>query len=144
VSRQFHSDIPLPSILVQQVGIHDKFPSFKFRMERTLGIWTGELQPRKLSPVYTIRITYRPNARMAPKVKVLSPKIAKNAPHVYRQGNLCLYWPKDLSWSEQLLLADTIIPWTAQWLAFYELWEETGEWLGPESPHRSSNIPKAA
>lgn len=28
------------------------------------------------------------------------------------------------------LLADTIIPWTVEWLYFYELWLATGEWLG--------------
>ena len=35
------------------------------------------------------------------------------------------------------LIADTTIPWAAEWLHYYELWHMTGEWLaqgvGPES-----------
>ena len=30
---------------------------------------------------------------------------------------------------------ETIIPWTAEWLVFYELWQLTGEWYGAASPH---------
>lgn len=109
-----------------------------------MGIWRGELQPREMSPVYTVRISYRPGVGMTPKVKVLTPEIAKNAPHTYPGGHLCLYWPKDMNWTERMFLADTIVPWTAEWLAFYELWEETGKWLGPESPHRNPDFREAA
>ena len=28
------------------------------------------------------------------------------------------------------LIANTIIPWTVEWLYYYELWQATGEWLG--------------
>ena len=28
------------------------------------------------------------------------------------------------------LISDTIIPWVADWLLYYELWLATGEWLG--------------
>ena len=28
------------------------------------------------------------------------------------------------------LIANTIIPWTVEWLYYYELWLATGEWLG--------------
>jgi hypothetical protein len=27
-------------------------------------------------------------------------------------------------------IADTIIPWTSEWLFFYELWLASGEWHG--------------
>lgn len=27
-------------------------------------------------------------------------------------------------------IANTIIPWTIEWLYYYELWLATGEWLG--------------
>ena len=29
-----------------------------------------------------------------------------------------------------MLLADTIVPWAAEWLMHYELWLVTGEWTG--------------
>lgn len=144
MSKGVRSQSRRPNILIQQSAMHEKFPGFRFRGQGGLGIWKGELQPRELSPVYTVRIAYRPGVRSWPKVRVLSPTLSKNAPHVYRSGDLCLFWPKDGNWSEEMFLADTIVPWTAEWLMFYELWEETGEWLGPESPHRNPRVPEAA
>ena len=39
---------------------------------------------------------------------------------------------------------ETIVPWTAEWIVFYELWKITGEWLGPEAPHGAGEkIPEA-
>lgn len=32
-------------------------------------------------------------------------------------------------------LHDKIIPWTAEWLVYYELFKLDGKWLGPEAPH---------
>jgi len=32
-----------------------------------------------------------------------------------------------------MLIATTILPWTALWLYYYELWLDTGKWLGPSS-----------
>lgn len=29
-----------------------------------------------------------------------------------------------------MLLADTYVPWTMEWLVDFELWLATGEWLG--------------
>jgi hypothetical protein len=28
-------------------------------------------------------------------------------------------------------IADSIVPWAAEWLLFYEGWHATGEWFGP-------------
>ena len=49
-------------------------------------------------------------------------------PHVYSNGDLRLYLPGQ--WNESMLLADTILPWTSQWLLYYELWLITGHWVG--------------
>lgn len=68
-----------------------------------------------------------------PIVRVLSPALAPDAPHVYRGGELCLYWPKEWRWYGDELIAETIVPWTASWLFYYELWLDTGKWLGPSS-----------
>ena len=51
----------------------------------------------------------------------------------YPDGSLCLYWPHEWWWRSDCIIAETIIPWTASWLYFYELWLDTGEWLGPSS-----------
>lgn len=89
------------------------------------------LRPTPESPTYQIRIDYAPPA--SPKVYVLSPPLARPPKHVYRGGHLCLYYRHE--WSSDMSFADTIIPWTSEWLYFYELWQVCGKWFAPESPH---------
>jgi hypothetical protein len=52
-------------------------------------------------------------------------------------SGLCLFDPAGKEWTPADLIADTTIPWAAEWLHYYELWHVTGEWLasgvGPES-----------
>ncbi|MCC7230887.1 MAG: hypothetical protein IT203_10880 [Fimbriimonadaceae bacterium] len=124
---------PLSSA-IQQSAMKRSFPGFRSTFSGTTGIWKGKLQPQPGSPVYSVVVRYRPGH--PPEVRVKSPQIRRDAPHVYPGGILCLYWPKDRNWDSSKLVAETIVPWTAEWLLYYELWLDTGEWLGPESPHR--------
>jgi hypothetical protein len=117
-----------------QVGaMRELFPQFKYH--RSSNSWVGCLQPSSKSPQYKIRVQFR--VGFSPHVYVLEPAIASDAPHVYRSDNsLCLYYPDDGSWSSEMLIAKTIIPWTSEWLRFYEIWCVTGRWFGAEAPHR--------
>lgn len=95
------------------------------------------MQPQENSPLYVIKVGYRPP--LAPRVKVLTPEILPNAPHRFKDGSLCLYWPQDRNdwiWTPDKRIASTILPWTAEWLAVYEAWLSTGVWVGPEAPHQ--------
>jgi len=55
-------------------------------------------------------------------------------PHKYRvdkdrqEIELCLFYGWDFT--TQMLITDTIIPWTIEWLYYYEIWLSTGEWCG--------------
>jgi hypothetical protein len=110
------------------------FPGFKPRFNRQGSlVWRGKLQPTPESPSYQVRIEDRFGA--PPLVFVLKPGIVRGALHRYSDGSLCLYWPDEFAWSSKASLAETIVPWTALWLFYYELWLVLGEWLGPESPH---------
>ena len=40
---------------------------------------------------------------------------------------LCLFWK---NWDATMPLANTIVPWVADWLYYYEVWLFTGEWEG--------------
>jgi len=81
-----------------------------------------------------VKIKYKPGGE--PKVWVLQPEIIMSSrTHVYKEGNLCLYFPRDEPWMEGDLISKKIIPWTAEWLIYYELFLITGDWLGPEAPH---------
>jgi hypothetical protein len=119
-----------PTPAVQDLRMGQLFPGFRYAW-RTAS-WTGILQPSPTSSKYRVQITYQGRGR--PVVHVLEPQICEDAPHTYPDGSLCLYY-HDGSWTKAKMLGETIIPWTAEWLYFYEYWLATGKWLGPEAPH---------
>jgi len=119
------------SLAIQQACIKAYFPQFSY--SRSNKCWTGTFKPRENSPTYVVRVIYEPNN--IPKVKVLKPELRSDAPHVYKNGLLCLYYPNDASWNRSKLLGKTIFPWIAEYLYFYELWLASGEWLGSEVQH---------
>src|SRR5208337_144391 len=49
---------------------------------------------------------------------------------------LCLYDPRDDDWRSANSIADTIIPWAAEWLFFFEAWLLTGVWSGGDASHQ--------
>ncbi len=110
------------------------FPAFKYRHLRSDGLqWSGPLQPTPESPEYAVRIVNRRG--MSPRVYVDSHQLDHGCRHLYSDGALCLYWPKEWGWAPDARLAGTIVPWAALWLYYYEIWQECGEWMGPSSPH---------
>lgn len=69
------------------------------------------------------------------KVFVVNPEIKyienrKKVPHLYSDGSLCLHYPNYNEWSFRDSWVETLIPWTSLWLFYYEIWKETGQWLG--------------
>jgi len=97
--------------------------------------WIGDL---KQLQIHRIEIRYQ--LGFAPQVRVLSPALIRlpenpegSLPHVYDRSNdpkLCLYDPAADEWDETMHLSQTIVPWSADWLACYELWLMTGRWTG--------------
>lgn len=43
---------------------------------------------------------------------------------------LCLTRPSKYEWNRRIPLAESFIPWAAEWTEFYELWLLTGVWYG--------------
>jgi hypothetical protein len=86
------------------------------------------LQPSPASQTYTVCMRYQDR----PQITVIDPQLtrpdAQDSPHVYPGDELCLYYPGE--WRHDMLLATTILPWTAKWLMHYELWLITGRWTG--------------
>lgn len=120
------------SIGKQILAMKSYFPQLKYRRVKQRPTWIGCLQPANDSQKYQIKIEYR---SYRPKVWILSPSIDPHAPHRYPDKSLCLYYPKDRSWTCDEFIYKTIIPWVSEWLACYELWCITGIWYGPEAPH---------
>lgn len=121
---------------VQLSAIKKAFPNMK-TLNRGWNNFEIEidLQPSLFSEVYRIKIVYKKNTFVKIYVvdKVL--KIAQNRtklPHVYntKEQQLCLYSPSKKEWKSTQYIVKTIIPWTSEWLLFYELWLINGEWYG--------------
>ncbi len=122
-------------IAIEKYLLEKHFSFIKAKLNGQVLECNGRCQPSEHSPVYTYKVTYTPDR--PPKVTVVSPKIAYDENmHMYSDGSLCLYYPKDYSWTSTSHLYDTIIPWTHEWFIFYELYLLTGEWKHPFVDHK--------
>lgn len=92
------------------------------------------LKPTEESRTYIIKLSATIGSRIVrvyPVLPYIGTRVnGKKVPHMFNNGSLCLFYPKDLEWKYTDSWAGTLIPWTALWLYYYEIWFVTGEWLG--------------
>jgi hypothetical protein len=120
--------------VMQKHLVEKHFPAFRCRLNRGLLECTGDIRPTDESESYTVRVSLTEWG--IPAVRVVKPHIEHQPGiHMYRNGTLCLYHPPTQPWSGAYDLHKTIVPWTAEWLVYYELFLSEGKWLGPEVPH---------
>ena len=110
-------------------------------------IWSGQIKPTALSREYKVILFYK--VGKSPKVWVVGENLekldAEDFPHKFyidfknKMVRICLYRYSEFNSTK--VLANTIIPWTVEWLYFYELWLATGEWLGG-GEHPQNGVPK--
>ena len=108
-------------------------------------VWRFPVRPDPLSRTYVARVEYQ--RRQPPHVFIEEPDLillakGRPLPHVYSEVpvRLCLYLPEAYEWSADQRLDQTVIPWTALWLFYFEEWLWSGEWRGGgvhpgERPH---------
>jgi hypothetical protein len=148
------SSTPALSISRQNALIRETLPGF--RMTTNLGFmatWRGTLRP--ILRGYEVRIVYWPRRQQnSVQVYLLSPRLQlarrgarDTISHVYlnrrrpEKSGLCLFDWRDHEWKPSQPLASTIIPWAAEWLAFYELWLMSGVWEGGGHDHGPERDP---
>lgn len=122
-----------PVSLAEQVMVMKRhFPGFSVRWHKNIVRWVGELRPTDISQRYRIKIIHQLYRK--PEVHVLKPLLVTDErgmiPHVYPGRRLCLFHPQKREWGQGMHVATTIVPWTALWLYYYEVWQATGDWLG--------------
>lgn len=125
------------SLAAQREYLARVLPSFRGEIRSSrLRSW-GVVHPRPISHRYRIRIEYQ--MPRDPRVWVEEPPLQKSEgedpPHIYEADRPCLFYPPDRSWTPDLLIAYTIVPWLLEWLVYYEVWLITGEWEGGGVPH---------
>lgn len=95
------------------------------------------LQPTPFSPNYPIEIIGSSYGKYDVWLIGNIQKIDDpNFPHKYevdKKNNrvrLCLYHPSRNEWERDQEVYNTLIPWTCEWLYYYELWLDDGKWRG--------------
>jgi hypothetical protein len=97
--------------------------------------WRYTTSPTLLSRLYSVRIAYRHG--QTPRVYIDAPDLValadgRRLPHVYQQSPpcLCLYLPTAGEWTPSMRIDQTIVPWTALWLFYFEEWLISDQWKG--------------
>lgn len=135
VAEPYHQEISI----FRQLLRFERLPGFQARLRgHSCLLAEGEITPNALAETYRIRVEYRQNLK--PRTWVLTPRLVVRSPwrlipHMFDQERLCLFM--DREWMTDMYVADTILPWAAEWLHYYELWHATGEWHG--GGHEPSN-----
>jgi len=120
--------------VMQKALVEKHFPCFECCFKKRRLTCVGQITPAEGCATYTVQIEYRSGG--IPEVRILDPKVSWDKDiHMYRNGALCLYYPPETPWKHTSNLHETIIPWTAEWLVFYELYLLKGAWLGKSAPH---------
>lgn len=114
------------------------YPGFHCKRAGPFATWRGDVQPTSWCPIYRVQIVYSPSCRGRPgtvRVTIVDPQLPVSDDqlgrvHLYRDRSLCLYNPNRREWNAGMSVAATIVPWTSEWVYFFEVWRYTGEWLG--------------
>ncbi|MEQ8472557.1 MAG: hypothetical protein RIC35_15305 [Marinoscillum sp.] len=124
------SDIP---IHFQLAALKAKMPGCDLYLNKNYLRARGKVQPtpRSIWYSYEIKYRFRENITIFIKEPLIKTELnGKKAEHLYKDGSLCLFFPKAKEFDSKKLIVDYIVPWIALWLFFYEIWLVTGYWKG--------------
>lgn len=95
--------------------------------------WTKKL--KKPDRAFKIKITYGGGSRH-PKAYVLDPVIKPDeSEHMFGDGSVCAYPPWQGIWDWQTNTVADFTDHIAVWLVKWNVWQQTGVWLGDEMQH---------
>ena len=95
----------------QAALVQKYFPIFECGLSRRCIECDGVIAPSEGCASYRIEISYPRGG--VPRVKIKDPQIIPSAAiHMYNDGTLCLYEPRETPWRPSNNLHETIIPWT--------------------------------
>jgi hypothetical protein len=149
---------PVPTLALRALELRAlKLPGAALAFESGRALrYRFSIAPGEFSRTYDCLLRITPDSRM-PEMFVLAPNLsilagARELPHIYPNWGagtkLCLWWPKRPEWTPQHKLGNTYIPWTAEWLWYFEDWLTTDIWAGggehPDSKRKRWAPPNTA
>lgn len=127
---------PRLQLIRHKIELERSYPNSFCALKRNVLTWRGVIAPTPLSRSYNVTIVY--DEHQSPKITVSGPSLRElsksNFPHKYDIDlkrnivRVCLYMPYELDYNKPF--AETLVPWTAEWLFHYEIWLATGQWCG--------------
>ncbi|MDR3404777.1 MAG: hypothetical protein P4L99_19895 [Chthoniobacter sp.] len=120
--------------VLEKLLLRRHFPQFDVKLVGNRLTARGTMTTEQNGSKYVIQLGLQP--RNDPTVRILRPDIPVDQKvHIHSSGNLRLFDWREQKWQKGWHLHETIIPWTAEWLMFYELYLLTGKWLGKSAEH---------
>lgn len=136
MSKKYYKS-PKVTLAIQALNLQRQFPECICKLRYDKLTWYGKIRPTPLSRIYSIKLICH-NLNSRPTVILYGDYIEgierSDFPHHFRinkekmEVELCLHMPYDFNYTD--LISNTIIPWTQEWLFFYEIWLATSEWCG--------------
>lgn len=84
---------------------------------------------------FKVKITYS-GGKKHPRCYVLEPDIPKSKrKHMFGDGAICAYSPQKNLWSAEIHTVVEFTDYAAIWLFKWNVWNQTGNWLGKETSH---------
>lgn len=115
---------------LQAFRLKHHYPDSTVKLKARRLVWNARVTPLPGSGTYSLQLEAEPGKH--PFVYVTEPALVPDEsgrlPHVYDNGSICVAKPGD--WERHMLFIDTFVPWSLEWLVYYELWRATGIWLG--------------
>jgi len=130
----------LQARLVAEVeAVRERFPAFALKKSQEGDLfWVGELETN-FGSRYRVKISYPPTyPNRPPAAFVVHPKL-NPSPHTYGENSqLCLFDPNEghsRGFDPNGTTAATVIAWVGEWLACYEVFLQTGQWVTGRREH---------
>jgi hypothetical protein len=134
--RIYHNDSGAnANLFLQKKSIQKNYECFRCEVNNGVLTCIGIIIPECGCQQYKIKVQQRKGC--SPKAWILDPIIEYDSKiHMFKDdGSLCLYDHRASAWKLSDLISMSIIPWMAEWVVLYELYQIYGEWLAPEAPH---------
>lgn len=126
------------TLFKQLINLKAEYPGSFSEIKGSTLKWCGKIKPTALSEEYNILIKY--SWGKSPESWVFGENLKKldspDFPHNFKidkdkkKVRICLYHPKNDEWNPSQYISKTIIPWSVEWLYFYDVWLSTGKWYG--------------
>ena len=114
-----------------------EYPDAKCYLKKNELVWEGKIKPSPLSREYCVKIICH-GIKHRPIVILYGNNVEGldrvSFPHMFsvnkekKEVKLCLHLFDEFKFLQPI--SETIIPWTQEWLYFYEIWLLTNEWYG--------------